>query len=978
MIGKKILHYQILEKLGEGGMGIVYLAEDTKLERQVAIKFLPRHIAGNSDERKRFEIEAKAAASLNHPNIATIYAIEYTDDDLFIVMEYIDGQELGGKITADRQLPIADCIDIATQIASGLQAAHEKGITHRDIKSANIMVTNKGDVKIMDFGLAKFRGSAQLTQLGTTVGTIAYMSPEQARGEEVDQRSDIWSFGVVLYEILTGELPFPGDYEQAVIYSILNEQPKLTRTKFPDVDPRVMDLVFRSLEKNLSDRYQSMDEILLILNDYKNESSSKVIIVNNKKSIARPPAFFISLAFVFIILALFTWNYFQNMQKEEWARQEVLPKIDSLISIMPWTGEGSLSWEAYKLSNQIKDIIPEDPYYKSIISKFLSKNIFVINPEKAKVFIKAYADTSDNWLFLGESPIDSVMFPIGFSKVKFEKDGFVTGFDLLWNARFIDDTISFTLLPDDQAPEGMVSVPRDASWFNIKTAPASLHLPELELIDFVQSGDFFMDRYEVSNKDYKEFVDAGGYREKKYWKYPFLMDGKNLIWDDAMRLFVDKTDQPGPASWQVGDYPSGSDNYPVTGVSWYEAAAFAGYKGKSLPTIFHWDRAAFTWASPEIVPSSNLSGTELRAVDFRLSENRFGVFNLAGNVREWCFNESWRGRFILGGGWTDPAYAFNDAYAQSPFDRSEINGFRCIKYILKDNIEALTAYIDLPWRDFLKEKPINDETFNFYLKQFTYDKTPLDAKLIATDKEDDWIKHTIEINAAYANERMRVYLFLPTNTKPPYQTVIYFPGSGVIHTRSSDNLHPGSSREFILKSGRALVWPVYKSTYERGDNLVSDYPEPTSLWKDHIVMWTKDISRTIDYLETREDIALDKLIYFGASWGGAMGGIIPAVEKRLNGSILLVAGLQFQKTFPEVEAVNYLPRINIPVLMLNGKYDFFFPYESAQIPFYKLLGTPDKDKKMFVYDGGHSVPYTELVKEVLNWLDDYFGKVQHK
>jgi serine/threonine protein kinase len=223
MIGKTILHYKILAKLGEGGMGVVYKAEDTKLKRIVAIKFLPRQISASDDERERFKIEAQAAAALNHPNIATIHAIEELDGEMFIVMEFIDGEELKKKVGSD-QLSVTSVIDIASQIASGLQAAHAKGVTHRDIKSSNIMVTESSQVKIMDFGLAKIAGGAQLTKDHSTLGTAAYMSPEQARGEVVDHRTDIWAFGVVLYEMISGRLPFRGEYEQAVIYSILNEE----------------------------------------------------------------------------------------------------------------------------------------------------------------------------------------------------------------------------------------------------------------------------------------------------------------------------------------------------------------------------------------------------------------------------------------------------------------------------------------------------------------------------------------------------------------------------------------------------------------------------------------------------------------------------------------------------------------------------------------------------------------------------------
>ncbi len=277
MIGSTILHYKILEKLGEGGMGVVYLAEDTKLERKVALKFLPRHIASNSEEKERFKIEAKAAASLNHPNIATIHAIEESGDDTFIVMEIIDGVEIKDKIKSG-SIPTNETVNIAIQIAEGLEAAHKKGIVHRDIKSQNIMFTVDGKVKIMDFGLAKIKGGSQLTKIGTTIGTVAYMSPEQAKGTGTDYSTDIWSFGVVLYEMTTNVLPFKGEYEQAIMYSILNEDPKPASKLNPEVPELLDKIITKCLMKNPKLRFQNLDELIIDLrkiNDDKIKTEEK-------------------------------------------------------------------------------------------------------------------------------------------------------------------------------------------------------------------------------------------------------------------------------------------------------------------------------------------------------------------------------------------------------------------------------------------------------------------------------------------------------------------------------------------------------------------------------------------------------------------------------------------------------------------------------------------------------------------------------
>jgi serine/threonine protein kinase/Tfp pilus assembly protein PilF len=304
MVGKTISHYKIIDKLGEGGMGVVYKAEDTKLDRTVAIKFLPKHVSSNDMERKRFKIEAKAAARLNHPNIATIHSIEDVDDELFIVMEYIDGKELKEDIESG-PLAIDDALDISLQVAKGLRTAHESGVVHRDIKATNIMLTDKGDAKIMDFGLAKIRGGPKLTREQSTLGTAAYMSPEQCRGEEVDNRTDIFSLGVLLYEMLTGQLPFRGDYEQAIIYAILNENPDPITGMRTGIPMEIEKIVNKCLMKQVSDRYQHVDDLIvdlrLLKEQYGLKTSQSKLETSSKK---RKPRSFISFLTVCILASI--------------------------------------------------------------------------------------------------------------------------------------------------------------------------------------------------------------------------------------------------------------------------------------------------------------------------------------------------------------------------------------------------------------------------------------------------------------------------------------------------------------------------------------------------------------------------------------------------------------------------------------------------------------------------------------------------
>ncbi len=346
MIGETILHYKILEKLGQGGMGVVYLAEDQNLERKVALKFLPKHIAENAEERQRFKIEAKAAAKLNHPNIATIYSIEEADEQLFITMEYIKGVELSDKIKSGI-IPKDDAVKMALQIADGLEAAHNEGIIHRDIKSSNIMITDNGVIKIMDFGLAKLKGTSKLTKMGSTVGTIAYMSPEQSRSDEVDTRTDLWSFGVVMYEMLTGKVPFRGDYDQAIIYSILNEEPQPA----VEIDKGLQQIITRALKKNPDERYNSAGEIAEELRNLNKGGEIK-----KAKSNAKLPWLIAGAVIVVIAIALYLFMPSSKTGEEA--------KTIKTIAVLPFTDLSPAKDQGYfsdGLSGELINVLSKNP-----------------------------------------------------------------------------------------------------------------------------------------------------------------------------------------------------------------------------------------------------------------------------------------------------------------------------------------------------------------------------------------------------------------------------------------------------------------------------------------------------------------------------------------------------------------------------------------------------------------------------------------
>lgn len=968
-------------------MGAVYGAVDLRLRREVALKVLPTRLASDAERVRRFQHEAKILASLNHPNIVAIYSVEEAEGLNFLIMERVEGRTLDAVVPPEG-LPTDSFFEMAIPIADAMAAAHDRGIVHRDLKPANLMITDGGVVKVLDLGLAKLLEEADRvdpdaptrtgspTVIGAVLGTVGYMSPEQAEGRPVGPQSDVFSMGVLFYEMLTGANPFRRGSTASSLAAIVGSRPPALRTRRPDLPRALERIVERCLTKDAAKRYPSAAALggdLMECRARYRRSRTGLRAMLRRPALAVP-----TLASCAAVLALLGWLW-HEAAGERYAREELLPRIERAVAA-DWRD----FTEAYRLAVEAERYIPDDPRLGALFSRMSLDVSVTTEPAGAEVFVKDYGSPADDWRRLGVSPIEDVRLPIGVMRWKLVKPGYdtVLAASSTWDVQLGGDSL---LVPQDlvrtldragTVPPGMVRVE------GAETAVGRLD-------------DFYIDRFEVTNRQFQEFVDDGGYGTRDYWKHGFVEDGAELSWEEAMSRFVDRTGRPGPANWQAGTHPEDQGDHPVSGISWYEAAAYAEFVGKSLPSSHHWGLArgeATTLIQfPQLggyaifAPFSNFGGRGPHAVGSQPSITAFGAYDMAGNVREWCFNATEGGRLVRGGSWTDTTYMFTQPSQLPPMDRSPQNGFRCALYPEPESIPpAAVAPLQLPTRrDAYVQKPVSDEVFAIFEQRFAYDRSDLRARLESRDESNEyWIREKVSYDAAYGGERILAHLFLPRNAPPPYQTVIYFPGSASLFQGASDGIDEYYEvpvfLSFLAKSGRAVLYPVYKGTFERQDLSLAPIHigESSHRYTDYLVQLVKDFSRSIDYLETRRDIDAERLAYYGMSWGGALGGIIPAVEERLQASVLLSGGLQPVPPRPEADPLNYLPRVRVPTLMINGRYDMLLPLDRAARPMFDLLGSPEEDKELLLFDTDHIPPRNEFIAATLDWLDRYLGPVR--
>jgi len=667
------------------------------------------------------------------------------------------------------------------------------------------------------------------------------------------------------------------------------------------------------------------------------------------EEVARPVRLqkrWVALATVVVLglAAVLTWTL-ERRSQERWAREEALPHIEQLIQADDTIG-------AFTEITELAAVLPSDPLLLKYRDQVSVPATILSEPSGVSVSYKAYGVIDADWTLLGNTPLQDVRLPRGYLQLKFEGDGVVTTQRLLRNPTALLNNFGWSTVPEewpeavvqlaaaDTAPEGMVYV---EPW------SGNIPLPNVTMDSADSVPAYFIDAFEVSNARFQEFVDADGYGDSRYWDD---LDFGDADWREVVATFTDQSGQPGPAGWELGRFRPGDDDLPVTGVSWFEAVAYARFRGKELPTPYHWYRAAMDYmeviapVAPAVIKQSNFAGAGLAPVGEYPSLSFYGAYDMGGNAREWLWNANGDRRWMAGGAWNQVPYMFFGAEFESPYDRGPTNGFRCVvnangQPTAAPLLAASREHDDFDWT---LEEPVDDATYAIYRELFGYLKQDAEPQLLSSEQKTWWREDRIHIRSPYSEKGMDLLLMLPNDGRPPLHAMILMAGSDTFRNGSSLEGYDWNAYEpsiaTVLRSGRAVVLPVWEGTFGRGLRRPGGDDEAWREWyRTRILRWRQDLGSTLDYLETRDDIDSERIGYLGISGGASLPMAALAVEPRLKTAVLVAGGLDGSDLPPSVQPKNHAPRITIPVLMLNGRYDQGYSLESRQEPLFELWAT---------------------------------------
>ena len=699
--------------------------------------------------------------------------------------------------------------------------------------------------------------------------------------------------------------------------------------------------------------------ITIFLNIKKTRNLNKDISVTRSKSKIK---LILTSLLSLILIGIFI-HFFKKINDNENLINEKIPQVIKLLD------EGNVDIAFLETKKLIEDY-PTNEVIKSYFEKSSQYAYLNTNIEGVEVSVKYTGDSIYN--YLGKTPIDS--FPVSKSRkshiLKLDYDGkeFIQNSKLFHNYVFPNKNIKI--------PENHKAFLGSDSWMFLQGVN----------FDNVKIEPFSISKNEVSNKDFQQFVDDGGYENPLYWDFPFQIGNQTLDFNSTVKLFTDKYGKLGPANWSYGKYPSGLEDHPVTGISWFEAKAYAKYKNMSLPNIFQWLYASGLpedWfeINRSVTNDSNYNSAQTRSVN-----NNNGSYNelnnIGGNVKEWTLNPNGDSKekfSILGGSFSEQPYTFNNYYSLSPMDRSIGNGIRLSKNLTNTkNTKQNNFVVEQFERNILDLPDVSDELFEFYKSQFDYKKPLIDVKTTTISGfQDGYTAQKFEMETTYGTgEKLFGYIVYSNKFKGKYDPVIFFPNASSITNNSDSNLYQGMfGMKHLVDEGYAIIHPVYHNTYSRKKTYNTFWPDESENYKNTIIKIGQDFKRSIDYIESRSDFNIENLSYFGYSWGSTTSNYLLAIDDRVKSAFLCVGGVMSQKSKPEVEAHYYLRRIKTPIFHVIGKVDGIFSYEKSFKPWKNLIGTDtDKLKTLELDDFGHGIPWDTIIKYQANWYKKFSVK----
>ncbi|MCA9213751.1 MAG: protein kinase [Planctomycetales bacterium] len=1022
--------FEVIREIGRGGMGIVYEAQQQSLNRRVALKVLSVGLDFSSKSIARFQREAEAAAKLHHTNIVPIHTTGIENQIPFYAMELVRGpsldlvlDQLRGEASTEPKASIeSECQNnencserlfesetvsnsldntptgsssfgsgmayydnvarMFAEVADALEHAHQEGVIHRDIKPSNLLLGPDGRIHINDFGLARMLEEPSMTMTGELMGSPRYMSPEQISAEdgEVDHRADIYSLGVTLYELITLKPAYDAKERDRIFSQILNKEPEAPRKVNAKIPVDLETICQKAIQKAPADRYQTAAEFAEDLRRFVNRRSVTAKRIGwlgrtakwcrRNRSLSA-----VSAILVLVLLVGGTWFTIQEARRHQnW--KLVATEIESQLE--------DDAWQARLLIDSAFGRFPRhNQELSAMLSRIGRKMKIESEPAGAEIFVRPQQFEHGRWLSLGATPIETNLpeYPFQDYHVRAKLDGDeelvtakTTGFGPVDTWQLDISSRPAMVVVGPAATDSMLHACR-VFWLMNRRVP--LEMPT-----------FHIDTHEVTNGQFQEFVDSGGYEKAEYWRETLGEDWRNLV-----ERFKDRNEAlPGPATWADGTYPPGMRDHPVVGVSWYEAMAYARFKKKQLPTLFHWLRAAdLSGWSPEFDSHNryNIGRKQLlhRPVSQSMrSANYHGVLDTVGNVKEWCLNEGQPGyRYAMGGSWLDDDGSAFNPVTLKPTERRPDVGFRCADYEPTPDwaVSMPAEYRELP----TEATPIPEE----YVEQFRFDRgRPWKTSPPTASTFHGVEAQHVEFDAGYGeHERIGCYIMFPDREKyaPPFQVMI---GSSPIFLDENGKPTTDDQRfqhySPMMAGGRVLVLPTYWGlSHDRppGD-FKRHFPteQPSEVYIDGVTKMAKDLIRTVDFFHEeypnvggKDLLDTDKLIF--VSCGCLQSECMVVADKlvarrnRFAATFFFAGGIRNEFQPPEVDQLTYLPHLDTPTVVINSAGNLASPLEYSQKGMLKLLPMPARLKKLYSIPGFQwgGFPLEHVEREGNSWLD---------